>query len=81
MFTYIFDLICRRTNVGKVEDILARLALLQDIGCKWWVLEVREPNGLLQTKRIVEEYLTRSNYEGKYSTQNTPVSLTARSYS
>jgi sugar phosphate isomerase/epimerase len=41
----------------RVENIEDRLNILQRIGCNWWVLEVREVEGLLQTKRIVEEYL------------------------
>ncbi len=40
----------------RVENIENRLNILQRIGCNWWVLEVREVEGLLQTKRIVEEY-------------------------
>jgi sugar phosphate isomerase/epimerase len=40
----------------RLEDIEERLTLLQNTGCRWWVLEVREAQGLLQTKRIVEEY-------------------------
>jgi hypothetical protein len=44
---------------GCLEDIEDRLALLLDNGCDWWTLEVREVEGLLQTKKIVEEYLTR----------------------
>ena len=45
---------------GCLEDIEDRLALLLYTGCNWWTLEVREVEGLLQTKRIVEEYLTRA---------------------
>jgi sugar phosphate isomerase/epimerase len=44
----------------RVEDIQDRLAILEDIGCPWWVLEVREERGLLQTKEIVDAYLTQS---------------------
>ncbi|MBW2566997.1 MAG: sugar phosphate isomerase/epimerase [Deltaproteobacteria bacterium] len=40
----------------RLEDIEDRLSILQRIGCNWWTLEVREVEGLLQTKRIVEEY-------------------------
>ena len=43
----------------RLEDIEDRLKILQDIGCEWWVLEVRETDGLLQTKKIVDEYLTQ----------------------
>jgi sugar phosphate isomerase/epimerase len=44
----------------RLEDIEDRLAVLQNTSCNWWTLEVREVEGLLQTKRIVEEYLTRA---------------------
>lgn len=47
----------------KREDIEDRLALLQEIGCKWWVLEIREPEGLLKTRKIVDEYLTQVNQQ------------------
>lgn len=40
------------------EDIADRLSLLQDIGCDWWVIEIREPEGLLKTKGIIEAFLT-----------------------
>ena len=42
----------------NVQDIAERLVLLQEIGCPWWVIEIREPVGLLQTKEIVEAFLT-----------------------
>jgi len=41
-----------------VEEIAGRLALLQDIRCPWWVIEIREPVGLLKTKEIIEAFLT-----------------------
>ncbi|MCF8144112.1 MAG: sugar phosphate isomerase/epimerase [Deltaproteobacteria bacterium] len=41
-----------------VEEIAGRLALLQDIGCPWWVIEIKEPVGLLKTKEIIETFLT-----------------------
>jgi sugar phosphate isomerase/epimerase len=41
----------------KKEDIEDRLSLLKAIGCKWWVLEIREVEGLLKTKKIVDQYL------------------------
>jgi sugar phosphate isomerase/epimerase len=41
----------------KKEDIQDRLSLLRAIGCDWWVLEIREVEGLLKTKKIVDEYL------------------------
>lgn len=51
------------TPPDRLEEIEDRLAVLQNTGCDWWVLEVREAEGLLQTKRIVEEYLTRTDYQ------------------
>jgi sugar phosphate isomerase/epimerase len=47
------------TSPRTVHDVASRLALLQKLGCSWWVLEVREIHALLQTKGIVEEYLDR----------------------
>jgi len=41
-------------TVGDLKD---RLSLLRKIGCPWWVLEIREAEGLLKTKQIVDEYL------------------------
>jgi sugar phosphate isomerase/epimerase len=41
-----------------LEDMVTRLDILRDIGCPWWTLEVREAQGVLQTKRIVDGYLT-----------------------
>jgi sugar phosphate isomerase/epimerase len=45
----------------KKEDIEDRLSLLRAIGCEWWVLEIREVEGLLKTKKIVDEYLAQEN--------------------
>jgi sugar phosphate isomerase/epimerase len=39
------------------EDIEDRLSLLKDIGCDWWVIEIRERRELLEARRIVDEYL------------------------
>jgi sugar phosphate isomerase/epimerase len=41
-----------------LEDIRDRLAILHNVGCEWWVAEVWEANGLVQTKRVIDEYLT-----------------------
>jgi sugar phosphate isomerase/epimerase len=49
----------------RLEDIQERLALLQKTGCTWWVAEVREEKGLLQTKRIMDEYLKQPQYESE----------------
>ena len=43
----------------RASDIEARLQLLREIGCKWWVIEIKEKEGLLKTKRIIDEYLSR----------------------
>ena len=40
-----------------IEDIEARLALLTDIGCRWWVIEIKEPEPLLNTKKMIDAYL------------------------
>jgi len=40
------------------EEIADRLALLQEIGCEWWVIEIKEPEGLLRTREIIEACLT-----------------------
>jgi sugar phosphate isomerase/epimerase len=61
----------------RLEDIQDRLAILEDIGCMWWVLEVREENGLLQTQRIVNEYLTQSKRYNRFDHQDRAASLTS----
>ncbi len=40
-----------------LSDIRNRLDLLHVIGCRWWVLEIREAQGLLKTKEIITQYL------------------------
>ena len=44
-----------------LKEIKDRLDLLHNVGCEWWVIEIKEPAGLLQTKKIIDEYLTNSN--------------------
>ncbi len=44
-----------------LEQIKERLDLLQDTGCRWWVIEIKEIAGLLQTKKIIDAYLTNAN--------------------
>jgi len=39
------------------EEISDRLCLLQGIGCKWWVIEIRDPEQLLQTKMVIDAWL------------------------
>jgi sugar phosphate isomerase/epimerase len=43
----------------RLEDIEERLDLLQTVACNWWVLELKEPKGLLHTKKLIDAYLTR----------------------
>jgi sugar phosphate isomerase/epimerase len=45
----------------RMEDIASRLDLLARIGCPWWVIEIKEPEPLLNTKRIIDAYLARRN--------------------
>ncbi|MBW1896858.1 MAG: sugar phosphate isomerase/epimerase, partial [Deltaproteobacteria bacterium] len=53
-------------NLGDIED---RLRLLQEIGCEWWVLEVKDQKGLLQTRKIVDEYLVQADHQDKSPTR------------
>lgn len=43
----------------RLEDIEDRLAIVQETGCKWWVIEIKERDELLQTKKVIDEYLAR----------------------
>lgn len=40
-----------------LDQIQDQLTLLHGVGCWWWVLEIKEPQGLLQTRKVVDEYL------------------------
>ncbi len=40
------------------EEIADRLALLREIGCEWWVIEIKKADELLKTREIVEACLT-----------------------
>ena len=45
-----------------VEDLQERLCLLQRLpSCEWWVLELREKRALLDTLRIVRQFLNLEN--------------------
>ncbi|MBW1741818.1 MAG: TIM barrel protein [Deltaproteobacteria bacterium] len=44
----------------RIEEIEDRLDLLQGIGCNWWVLEIREADGLLGMKKMIDSYLGRT---------------------
>ena len=61
-----------------LEDIQDRLAILQNIGCEWWVAEIREADALVQTKRVIDAYLTGSvpdsKTDGKRLRRNSNVS-------
>ncbi len=47
----------------RLEDIAERLDLLRSVGCNWWVIEIKEPEGLIHTKALLDEYLIRVNSE------------------
>lgn len=40
----------------NVNDIRSRLDLLMEAGCRFWTLEIRDKEGLIQTKEIVDGY-------------------------
>jgi len=61
----------------RLEDIEARLGILRDIGCPWWTLEVREEKGALQTKRIVDDYLTQA---GDFDKSDAQGPLSSKAY-
>ena len=43
-----------------VDDLWDRLEILQRIGCSWWTLEVKDVEGLLKTKSVIEAFLDHS---------------------
>ena len=45
----------------EIEDINERLRILDRTPCNWWVLELRERKGLLQTKSVIDDYLTQNS--------------------
>jgi sugar phosphate isomerase/epimerase len=50
------------TGLGHVpperpEDLKSRLSILEEIQCPWWVIEIRDPEALVYTKRIIDAYL------------------------
>jgi sugar phosphate isomerase/epimerase len=45
---------------ARIDDVSERLDILREIGCAWWVLEIKEIAGLMQTKRIIDDYLEKS---------------------
>lgn len=42
---------------GSTDDIASRLDLLTSVGCRWWVLELRETQPLMETLDVVRRYL------------------------
>ena len=44
--------------------------MLRHIGCRWWVIEIKDAQKLLWTKQIVDDYIEKSflneapNYRG-----------------
>lgn len=47
----------RHTAPGSLADLEDRLHLLTCLPCDWWVLELREEKALLETLRVVREFL------------------------
>lgn len=45
----------------NVDEIADGLSLLVEAGCEWWVIEIREQDGLLKTKEITEAFLANGN--------------------
>lgn len=45
----------------RIHDVEKRLDLLMQIGCGWWVIEIRDSEPLLYTKQLLDEYLARSD--------------------
>lgn len=61
----------------RIEDIEDRLAMLQQVGCDWWVIEIKEVDRLLQTKEIVQEYLMRYTFQSESGSAGSTASLTS----
>ncbi|MDY6990454.1 MAG: TIM barrel protein [Thermodesulfobacteriota bacterium] len=59
----------------RLEEIEDRLEILKRIGCGWWVLEVWDEEGLLQTKKIIDEYLTHTRHWAKSHHQGSSVDI------
>jgi sugar phosphate isomerase/epimerase len=39
------------------DDMRSRLSILEEIRCPWWLIEIKEPEALVYTKRIIDAYL------------------------
>lgn len=61
----------------RIEDIEGRLAMLQQVGCDWWVIEIKEVDRLLQTKEIVQEYLMKYTFQSESGSAEPTESLTS----
>jgi sugar phosphate isomerase/epimerase len=46
---------------SDIKEIKDRLALIKSIGCSWWAIEIKEKSQLLQTKKIIDEFLTQNS--------------------
>ena len=51
----------------RLNDVKDRLDIVCRTHCDWWVIEVRELGGLLQTKQVIDEYLRLSPSIRKFS--------------
>lgn len=47
----------RHVPPSSLDDIRGRLDLLSSLGCSWWVLELREKAALMETLKVVRQYL------------------------
>lgn len=61
----------------RLEDIEERLGLLHSAGCNWWVIEIKKPEGLLHTKGLIDEYLTKLQLEQQRIANNSCLSKTS----
>ena len=50
----------------RLEEIENRLEILLSVGCSWWVIEISEVEGLLQTKQIIDVYLETQRNENNH---------------
>jgi sugar phosphate isomerase/epimerase len=53
-----------------IVDIRDRLDILRQIGCPWWVIEIRETQQLLWTKKILDDYV-----ENAFATTDSDASM------
>jgi sugar phosphate isomerase/epimerase len=45
----------------NIEQIRGRLALLRELHCPWWVVELDPGNGLLHTKALIDSFLAEED--------------------